>query len=92
MVLQLMLGLLEARPAADVLAQPRFHHQYLPDVVEAEPEYFGGDSARALREMGHVVRSTGRPYGNAQLVVWEKTSGNVTAASDGRGVGQALVR
>lgn len=92
MVLQQLLGLLEARDPVEVLAQPRFHHQYLPDVVEAEPEYFGGAPARDLRSLGHIVKSTGRNYGNAQLVVWEKTSGKVTAVSDGRGVGQAIAR
>lgn len=92
MVLQQLLGLLEARDPAELLAQPRFHHQYLPDVVEAEPEYFGGPLARELRSRGHVVKSTGRNYGNSQLVMWEKTSGKVTAVSDSRGVGQAIVR
>ncbi|MFP5384100.1 MAG: gamma-glutamyltransferase [Gammaproteobacteria bacterium] len=91
-ILQQLLGLLEARDPVEVLAQPRFHHQYLPDVVEAEPEYFGGPQARDLRSRGHVVKSTGRNYGNAQLVVWEKSSGKVTAVSDGRGVGQAIAR
>lgn len=92
MVLQQLLGLLEARDPAELLAQPRFHHQYLPDVVEAEPEYFGGPLARELRSRGHIVKSTGRNYGNAQLVMWEKSSGKVTAVSDGRGVGQAIAR
>lgn len=92
MVLQALLGLLEAKEPVAVLAQPRFHHQYLPDVVEAEPAYFGGDAGRTLRGYDHVLRSTGRNYGNMQVVVWEKNAGRVTAASDPRGVGQATVR
>lgn len=92
MVLQLMLGLLEAREPATLLAQPRFHHQYLPDQVEAEPAYFGSDNGRQLRGFGHAVRSTGRNYGNMQVVVWEKGAARVLAVSDPRGVGQATVR
>ncbi|MFZ5757090.1 MAG: gamma-glutamyltransferase [Pseudomonadota bacterium] len=90
MVLATTLALLDAKDPVAALAAPRFHHQYLPDVVEAEPEYFGSNAARELRARGHVIRSTGRNYGNVQLVLWEKTSGRVTAASDARGVGLGL--
>lgn len=92
MVLIATLALLDAAEPAQAVAAPRIHHQYLPDYVEVEPEYFGSDRARQLRARGHVVQSTGRNYGNVQLVVWEKTSGRVTAASDPRGVGSAQTK
>jgi gamma-glutamyltranspeptidase/glutathione hydrolase len=46
--------------------------------------------------MGHKVVSTGRNYGNMQAILWRKgsgkNSGEVTAASDPRGIGSAEVR
>ena len=92
MVLHTLLGLLDAKDPVAVLAAPRFHHQYLPDVVEVEPEYFGSNAARELRSRNHVVRSTGRNYGNVQVVLWEKTADRVSAFSDTRGVGLGLAQ
>jgi gamma-glutamyltranspeptidase/glutathione hydrolase len=92
MVLISTLALLDAAEPAQAVTIPRFHHQYLPDIVETEPEYFGSDRARQLRARGHIVQSTGRNYGNVQIVVWEKSSGRVTAASDPRGVGSAQIK
>lgn len=92
MVLLSTLSLLDAAEPAQAVAAPRLHHQYLPDVVETEPEYFGSDRARQLRARGHTLLSTGRNYGNMQIVLWEKSSGRVTAASDPRGVGSAQTK
>lgn len=92
MVLATLLALLEAGEPSAVLAAPRFHHQYLPDQVDAEPEFFGSDRARQLRARKHFVTSTGRNYGDVQLVIWEKSAGRVTATSDPRGSGQGLVK
>lgn len=92
MVLTTMLALFDAKDPVAALAMPRFHHQYLPDAVEAEPEYFGSNAARELRARGHVIRSTGRNYGNVQIVLWEKTAGRVTAASDPRGIGLGITQ
>lgn len=91
-VLTALLALMDGKDAATAIAGRRFHHQYLPDVVEVEPEYFGSVAAREMRARGHMLRSTGRNYGNAQLVLWEKASGNVTAVSDPRGVGLGMTR
>lgn len=92
MMLTTLLSVLDADELAQALAAPRFHHQYLPDAVETEPEYFGSDRARQLRARNHIVTSTGRNYGNVQIVVWEKTAGRVMAASDPRGGGSAQTK
>ena len=74
----------------------RFHHQFLPDEVQAEPEFVGSQADKELMLMGHKVVSTGRNYGNMQAILWRKgsgkNSGEVTAASDPRGIGSAEVR
>ena len=78
--------------AASWVALPRFHHQYLPDRVEYEPDAFSKPEVRALEGLGYklVLRKNG--YGNMQAVVWYKTGNRVAAASDPRGEGLALVR
>lgn len=93
MIVQQLLGLLEARAPSAVLAEPRFGPAYHDGNIECEPEYFGSPAASGLRGRGHVIRSTGRPYGNAQIVLWEKAGGGqASAASDPRGAGHAAAR
>ncbi|MFP5441881.1 MAG: gamma-glutamyltransferase [Gammaproteobacteria bacterium] len=92
MVLATLLALMDSKDPAAAIAAPRFHHQYLPDVVEVEPEYFGSTAARELRARGHVLRSTGRNYGNMQLVLWEKSADRVITVSDPRGIGLGMSR
>ena len=43
---------------------PRFHHQYLPDILYLEPG-FGADTIAALRAMGYTITISRRP-----LVRW----------------------
>ena len=90
-----MLGVLEAldgKSPKDWVSRPRFHHQYLPDEVQAEPTFVGSKDAKMLMLRGHKVTSTGRPYGNMQAIMWNTKTGNVEAASDPRGIGMSLVR
>lgn len=89
MVLLGMLEHLQGKPVQDWVARPRFHHQYLPDVLEYEPGAFSDGEQKALEAMGHVLRPTGRQYGNMQAILLDKRSGEVTAASDPRGMGMA---
>ena len=39
----------------------------------------------------HQLKSTGRQYGNQQVLFWDKQGGRVEAASDPRGIGTAVV-
>lgn len=92
MVMLAVLDALEGKSPQQWVSEPRYHHQYLPDVVQAEPVYVGTEEARQLMLKGHKVESTGRPYGNMQAILWDTKLGIVDAASDPRGVGVALVR
>ena len=88
-----LLGVLDAiagAPVEELVARGRFHHQWLPDRVDVEPEALQGQ-VEALQQMGHDIRRTGRPYGNLQAIVWARRNGAVTAASDPRGIGLAVV-
>ncbi|MBI5782631.1 MAG: gamma-glutamyltransferase [Gammaproteobacteria bacterium] len=71
---------------------PRFHHQYLPDVVAHETGAFSEDEARELRWFGHRLEAVRGGYGNMQVVAWYKKTGKLEAASDPRGEGAAVVK
>ncbi len=75
----------------DWVAMPRFHHQYLPDVVEHEPGAFSADEARELAARGHALTLRAAGYGNMQAIVWYKKTKRVEAASDPRGEGRAVL-
>lgn len=73
----------------DWVALPRFHHQYLPDVVEYETGAFSREEIRALEAQGYTLKLREAGYGNMQALVWYKKSKRVEAASDPRGEGSA---
>lgn len=89
MVLLAMLQYLDGQPVASWPAAPRYHHQYLPDVVEYEPNSFTSAELQALQSRGYAVKPVARPYGNQQVLLWNKNNASVEAASDPRGIGQA---
>jgi gamma-glutamyltranspeptidase/glutathione hydrolase len=75
----------------DWVALPRFHHQYLPDVVQFEPRAFHQAEIDALRRLGHRLKSRKRAYGNMQIVAWDKQTNRLDAASDPRGEGAVWI-
>lgn len=91
MVLLSMLEYLDGRPVSTWPAVPRYHHQYLPDVVEHEPGAFSEAEAQALRDRGYELKDLGRSYGNQQVLFWDKRDGRLEAGSDPRGVGTSEV-
>lgn len=76
----------------DWVAMPRFHHQYLPDVVYHEPGAFSDVERRRMTDLGHHLQELDHPYGNMQAIVWYKKGNRVEAASDPRGEGSALAQ
>jgi gamma-glutamyltranspeptidase/glutathione hydrolase len=91
MVLLGLLDWMQGGSAAHLVALPRFHHQYLPDVIEHEDDAFSADEQKALQAMGYTLKPVGRRYGNLQAVSWDPKTGKVEAASDPRGVGEGKV-
>ncbi|MEW5008146.1 MAG: gamma-glutamyltransferase [Cycloclasticus sp.] len=90
----LLLAILEAEKGAQAsswVVLPRYHHQYLPDVIQHEPKALSDELKAALIAKGHMLESVGRTYGNMHAILWDKKNGRVTAASDPRGRGMALV-
>jgi len=91
MVLLGILDWMDGNSAEHVVALPRYHHQYRPDVVSTEQGAFTSDEKAELEKRGHTVREMPTTYGNLQVVIWNKKTGEVTAASDPRGAGVGLV-
>ena|SRR5579871_891235 len=91
MVLLGTLDYLEGMDAAAIVADPRFHHQYLPDVVEYEKGAFSAPEVSGLQAMGHRLEEGSRRWGNMEVITWDFASGKVEAASDPRGEGVGLV-
>lgn len=89
MVLLAILEYLDDQPINRWPAVPRYHHQYLPDVIEYEPDAFTAAQLSELQARGYALKPTTRRYGNQQVLRWRKDTGSVEAASDPRGVGQA---
>ena len=75
------------------MSLPRFHHQYLPDRIYAEADAFTAQEIAALQSMGHEVEVRDSQWGNMHAILWNRTTGAVTAASDPRSeAGRAIVR
>ncbi|WP_285423571.1 gamma-glutamyltransferase [Pseudomonas sp. efr-133-TYG-103a] len=87
MVLLSMLQYLDEQPIANWVSARRYHHQYTPDVVEYESGAFNEAELADLRERGYPLKEAKRDFGNQQVLLWNKNSAKVEAASDPRGVG-----
>ncbi|CAD7732646.1 Glutathione hydrolase proenzyme [Xanthomonas hydrangeae] len=103
MVLLGILGYDAGLDAQQVSALPRYHHQWLPDVIEAESNAFSPQTAKALQAMGHALklpgdtaaagRGSSHVWGNLQTVEWDKRSNVLSGGSDPRNpVGKAQVQ
>lgn len=93
-ITMLLLATLEfarGESAQAIVNLPRYHHQYLPDVIEFEPQAINADLLTDLRALGHRLRPLESPYGNMHAIVWERQSRKISAASDSRGIGKAVV-
>jgi len=91
MVLHAVLGYAEGKDAARMVALPRYHHQFLPDAIQFEPNALNKDEQLGLGELGHDLKPINRAYGDMHVVVWDKRAHHVEAASDPRGEGEAMV-
>ncbi len=91
MVLLGTLDYLDGMSAAQVVTAPRYHHQYLPDVVEYEKGALAENEIAQLEAMGHKLEQGSRLWGNMQVITLDFVRGKVEAAADPRGEGEGLV-
>ncbi len=98
MVLLAALHYATGADAQAVVQLPRFHHQYMPDIVMFENDAFSEKTEQELELRGHVLKKQMSPYGggfghygNMQGIVWDTHKNKITATSDARGIGAAVV-
>jgi gamma-glutamyltranspeptidase/glutathione hydrolase len=93
MVLLGILDFVRGNQPESWVSLPRFHHQYMPDEISAEPDAFTPQQVEALKALGHEVKVRERTWGNMHGVMWDMETGEVTAGSDPRWPsGRAIVR
>ena len=91
MVLLATLDFVDGRSASEIVAAPRYHHQYLPDVVRYEAGAFTDQELKTLAAQGDTLQPSSRRWGNFQAVIWDRSTGKVEAAADPRVEGAGVV-
>ncbi len=92
MVLLAILDFADGNAPQSWVKVPRFHHQFLPDEIQFEKEGLSKQEIVGLTSLGHRLKQVRYRYGNMQAVQWHKKTGQLSAASDPRGEGEASVR
>jgi len=91
MVLLAILDFAQGEKPDSWVSVKRYHHQFLPDKIQYEPDTFPQATITRLNALGHTLEQRKRPYGNMQAILWDKNSNQVFASSDPRGAGKARV-
>ncbi|HVN59538.1 MAG TPA: gamma-glutamyltransferase [Bacteroidales bacterium] len=67
----------------DAVNAPRYHHQWLPDLIYVEDNALDGETKKRLEEMGHKFMKRG-PIGSANSIM-RLSDGNYMSGEDKRG-------
>lgn len=92
MVLLAALGFAKDNGPESWVWLPRFHHQYIPDLIQYEKGGLTNDEIEGLSKIGHKLKEIRYRYGNMQGVQFDKKANKFSVESDPRGEGLALVR
>ncbi|HHF7349401.1 TPA: gamma-glutamyltransferase [Legionella feeleii] len=87
MVFLAALGFYDYSGAISMVSAMRFHHQYLPDWLQFEPETFSPALQAELKAMGYKLMALNQYYGDMQAITWDKEKNFITATSDPRHIG-----
>ena len=89
MVLLAVLDFVKGELPDSWVSLPRFHHQYIPDLVQYEMGGLSVDEKRKLVFKGHKLKEIKRKYGNMQAIMIWRNRNTSFVASDPRGEGSA---
>jgi len=84
-VLEVIVNLIDFQmPAKEAVKLPRFHHQWMPDIIAFEKDAVSEDVLELLKKIGHQVIM--RPYhqGNAHSIFIDPKTGDYEGAVDRR--------
>ena len=80
-----MLGLEQGMSPEQIAAMPRYHHQYLPDTIVAEPGALSPATIAQLEAMGHAVKVDDKPWTYyLHAVDWDLRDGAMRGGADPR--------
>ncbi len=80
-VLQGLINIIEfGMSASDAINKPKFHHQWMPDVIEVEKD-FSMEVRKQLEVMGYSIKE--RTFGSTEII--RRIKGKLEAAADKRG-------
>lgn len=91
MVLLSTLVFQQFQGAISMVSAMRFHHQYLPDELQFEPDTFSPSLQATLKSMGYSLMPLRQYYGDMQAITWDKEFDWISAAADPRHIGLATV-
>jgi len=69
---------------------PRFHHQWLPDLVNFEPKAFGADLIRTLKSRGYLINESPSPIIGKVDAIRVLFNGKLEGGADPRGDDKAV--
>jgi gamma-glutamyltranspeptidase/glutathione hydrolase len=82
-VLEGILHFIDGQTAQQIVADKRYHHQYLPDEVMVEAGTFDQPTSDALTAMGYALKER-ESWGYMNVVTWDRKANRLDAASDPR--------
>jgi len=74
----------------EAVNQPRFHHQWLPDIVMFEPQKFNKKTVRELTELGYIIDEKNAPVIGKVEGILVLPNGNLEGGADPRGDDKAI--
>jgi gamma-glutamyltranspeptidase/glutathione hydrolase len=89
MLLLSSLDFAQGKGAISMVSTMRFHHQYLPDKLQFEPDSITQEQQQKLKNMGYKLMALKQYYGDMQAISWDMRNNFLTAASDPRNIGLA---
>ena len=74
----------------EAINQPRFHHQWLPDVIMMEPNQFDKKTTDELKKLGYNINEKDSPVIGKVEGILVLPSGNLEGGADPRGDDKAI--
>ena len=63
---------------------PRFHHQWLPDIIKMESEGFDSETLLKLKKLGYIIPQKSYTIGRVDAIL-VRPDGTLEAGADPRG-------